>query len=509
MKTAIGGPDVVQPTGAYSAGVRAGDFIYVAGQGPLDPATGEIVGADIEAQTRKTLENVRAVLRAAGAEMDACVSVTVHLADIGEFERFNLVYETFFADPKPARITVASGLEGIRVEIGAVAYSPMRRAEQETPGVLARLGVRPLVNAMGSYTKYGGQLLAPEALQAMNEAAACSLDLLDLQRKAGAYIARRLGVEAAFVSSGAAGGLFVAMAACLAGTDVERIERLPRTDGPNECIVLRAHREYYHQGLRAAGATVIEVGGEDGASLDELRRALNDRTAALVYYASHERKGRIALEDFVACARALGERLGRRIPVIVDSAAEIPPVENLTLPLQRGADLNVVSGGKQLRGPQGSGLVLGLRGLIEACIANGSPNDAIGRPCKVTKEEIAGLVAALDRFLALDHAAEWRSWEARCARIERALAGVPGLRARAGQVGEEEHFRPILPCVRIAWDREACAKSPEAAWAELTHGDPAVLLRLAGDALVYSPQVLPESQDEIVIAQVRSVLRQP
>ena len=124
MKEAVEGPGVPRAKGAYSPGLRAGDFVFVAGQGPLDPATGKVVGEDIEAQTRQTLRNVQAILEAAGACLDDAVKVTVHLQDIGEFQRFNQVYATFFKDPRPTRTTVQSGLAGIRIEIDAIAYAP-------------------------------------------------------------------------------------------------------------------------------------------------------------------------------------------------------------------------------------------------------------------------------------------------------------------------------------------------------------------------------------------------
>ena len=124
MRTAVLPEEGAGPTGAYSPGIRAGDFVFVSGQGPLDPATGAVVGDTIEDQVRRTLNNVRAVLEAAGARMNDCVKVQVHLADIGDFDRFNAVYAEFFGDPKPARTTVQSGLEGILVEIDAVAYNP-------------------------------------------------------------------------------------------------------------------------------------------------------------------------------------------------------------------------------------------------------------------------------------------------------------------------------------------------------------------------------------------------
>jgi L-seryl-tRNA(Ser) seleniumtransferase len=294
------------------------------------------------------------------------------------------------------------------------------------PNFYERLGVEPVINAAGTLTRLGGSLLCEEAINAMVEAAGRCARIDQLQAAAGRRIADATGTEAALVTAGAAAGLTLAAAACIAGDDFGLMSRLPDTEGvANEIIIPRSHRNGYDHALRAAGAKLVEVGLAERTrdpQAWELAAAINDRTVAIAYCAGFSE---LDLGMVVGVARQHG------LTVIVDASATLPPKQNLTTFSGAGADLVVYSGGKGLRGPQASGILCGRKDLITsaalqmldldylpelwnppeqlippAIVARGVPNHGIGRSMKVGKEEIAGLLAALERFVNLDEAAQ-------------------------------------------------------------------------------------------------------
>jgi D-glucosaminate-6-phosphate ammonia-lyase len=304
-------------------------------------------------------------------------------------------------------------------------------------GIYERLGIRPLINARGTHTRLGGSIMAPEVLAAMQEAAGAYILLDELQARASEVIARATGAEAGMVTGGAEAGLLLATAGILAGTDPIKIERLPDTTGmKNEAIIHRAHRNGYDHALRAAGAKVVEVGYGHGTIPYQLEAAFTEQTALVEYLASPwASRGALPLAQTCAIAHKHG------VPVLVDAAAMLPPAENLTRFIAEGADLVTFSGGKGLRGPQSSGILAGRADLIRAALANGSPNHSVGRAAKAAKEDIVGLIVALERYLALDHAAELARWEAQAEYMLERFDGLPGVEARTLYDGRE-HITP-------------------------------------------------------------------
>jgi D-glucosaminate-6-phosphate ammonia-lyase len=304
-------------------------------------------------------------------------------------------------------------------------------------GIYERLGIRPLINARGTHTRLGGSIMAPEVLAAMQEAAGAYILLDELQEKASEVIARATGAEAGMATGGAEAGLLLATAGILAGTDPVKIERLPDTTGmKNEAIIHRAHRNGYDHALRAAGAKVVEVGYGHGTIPYQLEAAFTEQTALVEYLASPwASRGALPLAQTCAIAHKHG------VPVLVDAAAMLPPAENLTRFIAEGADLVTFSGGKGLRGPQSSGILAGRADLIRAALANGSPNHSVGRAAKAAKEDIVGLIVALERYLALDHAAELARWEAQAEYMLERFDGLPGVEARTLYDGRE-HITP-------------------------------------------------------------------
>ena len=361
-----------------------------------------------------------------------------------------------------------------------------------------RLGVRKLINAWGTITTVGGTLMPPEAFRAMAEAGGSYVFLEDLQRKAGEYIAKLVGVEAAYISSGAAGGMVLAAAACLTGTDQDKVWALPETEGwRNEIIVQRDDGpNYVYQGMRHTGARIVQVGTPGSMTLADIEGALSDKTAAIMLYLDIRR------QPTVAQVAPLAQRTG--VPIIVDAAAELPPRRNLTEPLAQGASLIIFSGGKGIRGPQATGLVLGKRELIEACRLNGSPYSAIGRPMKVGKEDIAGLVAALEVFMARDEAEETAEYKRRGDRLVSLLTGIPGITART-RVGDPR-ARPTVPRVYIDFAANYALTGQQVREALLA-GDPAIAIGAMPQGVSVAVLLLEDHEVDLVGWRLAEVLR--
>ncbi|WP_432842688.1 hypothetical protein [Dactylosporangium sp. CA-092794] len=331
--------------------------------------------------------------------------------------------------------------------------------------VYARFGVRRVVNAADTYTALGGGALPGEVRAAMAGAAAHHVDVAELLAATGAHLARLTRNEAALVVNGAAAGLALAVAACIAGPSPAAVDHAPahRTDR-RRVVLLRCQRNPYDRAVAQAGAEIVEIGYADATHPWQLAAELGPRTAAVVLFAGtqFERYG-LALEEVVRLAH------DQQVPVIIDAAAQLPPVENLWHYTGRGADLVLFSGGKGLRGPQSSGLVLGRAELVAACRAHAYPNHALGRAMKTSKENVLGLVAAVERALGLDWAAERGRWEAMVGRTIDALATVPGVRAwrvPSGRLGQQ------YPRAFFAWDEPGVTAAALAT--RLAAGNPAV-----------------------------------
>jgi D-glucosaminate-6-phosphate ammonia-lyase len=373
------------------------------------------------------------------------------------------------------------------------------------PEIYRRLGVRPVIHACGTTTRYGGSRLRPEALEAMREASTTLVNLDELNEAAGAAIARLLGAEGAFVTAGASAGLILQAAACIAGADPARITRLPDTRGMrNEIVIQRAHRFAYDQAYRVAGGVLVEIGLARRTQPFELEEAITDRTAAVAYLVSPftSPPGTLGIEQVVQIAHQ------RNVPVIVDAASMLPPRENLTKFLRLGADLVSFSGGKGIRGPQSTGILAGRRDLIRAVALNASPNQALGRAAKTSKEEIAGLVVALECFLAEDEKAEMKRYHEVCTRIVESLADIPGLRV----VVEQDSVNRVLPHAVIYFTSDWAGPSGHAVQAALAQGDPHIYVQQGAhqggyfDEIAIDPFNLLDDEAEIVATRLRQEL---
>jgi L-seryl-tRNA(Ser) seleniumtransferase len=388
-------------------------------------------------------------------------------------------------------------LQGLAALPGLGAAAPRAARAQAAPrDVYKELGVRPLINAAGTYTTLSASLIPREVVEAMESASRRYVNLGELQRAVGGRISGLLGCEAAIVTAGAASALTIATAACIAGKDGAKIRRLPDTEGmKNEVIVQKSHRYGYDHAVRNAGARLVEVETAE----DVERAAADGRTAMLLFYNRHDPLGKIKVEEFVR----LGKKLG--IPTLNDAAADVPPVENLTRFHRMGYDLVTFSGGKSLRGPQCAGLLLGRKDLIEAAAANNNPvTDSVGRTSKAGKEEIVGMWAALERYLKLDHAAQWREWERRCAAVAARLEGLPGV--KTGMFVPE--IANAVPHLRVTWDEAARGLKPADVVRLLREGEPRIELRPeATEGVEVSVWTLEEGEDEVVARRLREVLQ--
>ncbi|MGH7357711.1 MAG: aminotransferase class V-fold PLP-dependent enzyme [Candidatus Rokuibacteriota bacterium] len=364
--------------------------------------------------------------------------------------------------------------------------------------VYARIGVRPIVNARGMNTMASGSLMPKPVLDAMSEAATAFVDMDELNARAGAHIARLVGVEGVHVTSGSAGGLLLAAAACIAGSDPQRIGLLPDTAGmPNEIVIQRCDRIQYDQALRMAGAILVEAGEADVCTPEAIEAVIGPRTAALIYIVSPGLAERgVGPERMARIAHARG------VPLIVDAASTLPPVGHLRRWTDTGADLVILSGGKGIRGPQNTGLLVGRADLIRAAAANGAPNAAIGRPCKVSKEAIIGLVTAIELFLQEDHDAEWARHLDEARRILAAVAGLPGVKARL----EEDRRVYTAPTLLLAIDSDAMGLTPDGVMHALRRGEPPIMVRVSRGELLVDPHCLRGDEASVVARRLREEL---
>lgn len=362
------------------------------------------------------------------------------------------------------------------------------------------LRAKPVINAAATLTKLGGSRMPPEVLAAMDEASRQFVDLEDLQRRVGGRLAALTHNEAAYVATGAAAGIALAVIACMVGDDRAAAARLPDTSGlKNEVLVFKSHRNGYDHAIRMTGARLVEVGGETHTDPAELAAALTERTAAFVWFQGvMTGRGDLPLEAVIAACSARG------VPVIVDGAAQLPPVDNLWRFTQLGAICAIFSGGKDLSGPQSSGLVVGQRALIERMRPLASPNQGFMRPMKVGKEEMVGLLAAVERYLKLDHAARLQRDERVVAEWINLLDELPGVRAVRSFPNEAGQPHPRCKLTLGVGARLDAAALVAALWA----GDPAIAVNADDDGVsVYlNPMTLNDAEVLVVAERLRTVL---
>jgi uncharacterized pyridoxal phosphate-dependent enzyme len=383
------------------------------------------------------------------------------------------------------------------------AVAALQRMSAQQANVYTRIGLRPIVNASGTYTHLGGSLMPPEVIEAMNEAARYYVPMRDLTKATGDRIAQLTGNESALVTTGAAGAIFVGTCACIAGTDPDRMKRLPFTDGmKNEVIVQKLHNTGWTRQCEAAGARLIEV-----EEKDQMDRAVNGRTA-MIYFLIADKHfgqyrdrldapgGKVPLSDCVTLAKKT------RVPLLVDAAAELPPIENLAGYTKQGVDLVAFSGGKGLRGPQNAGLLVGRKDLVEAAAMYQSPYSGIGRDLKISKETMIGMVAAVERYMKADHASELSYWKSQVDYVKGAVDQIPGV--ESGYVPKE--VTNHVPRLYVKWDEKAFNFSREDCFKALQEGEPSIVALRTPLGVTIVTWMMQPGEEKVVARRLKEVL---
>ena len=398
-------------------------------------------------------------------------------------------------------------------------------------GIYEQLGIRVIINAKGTSTRVSGGIMSPEVADAMRDASQHCVDMWEIQGRASQIIADLTGAEAGIATSGAAAGLLLGTAACIAGLDPAKMNRLPDTSGmKDEVVTPRSHRNFYDHAVRTAGAKFVEVGIPDrfsGAGVRdteawEIAAAITEKTAAIHYLANPNSLP--PLPEVVKVAHAAG------VPVLVDAAAQLPPVENLRRFIGEGADLVTYSGGKAVRGPQSSGILCGRHDLIasaalqcldhdmffeqwnppaslmEKSVVPGLPQHGIGRPCKASKEEIVGLLTALRLFVDEDaQARQQEVWAALAQELYDALKETPHVKCKL----VPDSYRPGIPGVGLTLDETTAGKTAFQLILELQNGDPSVHVdsgQIKDGVIGFSSICLEPGHPEAIAARVKSLL---
>ncbi len=361
--------------------------------------------------------------------------------------------------------------------------------------LFTRIGVRPFINLTATYTINGGALSRPEVKQAMEEASHYPVNIDELMEKAGERLAQLLGCESGIITSGCSAALTHATAACVAGSDPEKMLQLPNLRGLKDQVIMpKQSRNVYDHAIRTVGVTLVEVD-----SREEFYAALGERTAMIAVLGTAEAKGSVRLEELVAAGHKAG------VPVLVDAAAELPLVPHPYL--SRGADLVGHSGGKFLRGPQCAGMLLGRRDLVQAAWLNGAPHHAFGRAMKVGKEEIMGMLAAIEVWRHnYDLEAEYKKWEGWYGEIGRAIMKVPGIQVKVVPPAGASPF----PVLEVAWDPQQLGVTAGEVGRQLRDGEPRIFSHAEGDghSFIIRPVALKEGEHTIVADRLLEIFRQ-
>jgi uncharacterized pyridoxal phosphate-dependent enzyme len=341
--------------------------------------------------------------------------------------------------------------------------------------------------------------MPPEVVEAMRQASESFVDLYELQAAVGRRIAELTRNEAAFVSGGAAAGLFLSAVVCIARDAPDGVVRPHELDGlPREFLIHRVHRIPYDPAIELAGGRLVEIGSAAGTEESDLERAIGPATAGILYIAgAHRADGALPLDTVLRLARA------RDVPVIVDAAAQLPPVENLWELTAAGADLVLFSGGKALSGPASTGLVLGRARYVDRFAANATPRQRIGRPMKVGKEDLIGILAAVEWYLAQDHVATAGRYEAMVDHVvawAHTRQDVSAMRETLGEAGQPTARARITLAPELAPRRDEIL-------ARLRNEPPRIELLPAGDDGLYlAPETLLPGEEAVVTRRLGDVL---
>jgi len=356
------------------------------------------------------------------------------------------------------------------------------------------LGIRTFINAAGTYTSMTGSLMPKEVIDAISYGSLEYVNLDELQDKVGERIAQLLNCEYATVSSGCFGAMSIAMAGVMSGKDPKKIKQLPDVTGlKHEVILQESHSIGYSQALTNVGAKLVKV-----KTSEDLEKAINEKTAMLWFLNANTDNGEIKWEEFVS----LGKK--HNIPTFIDCAADVPPVENLFKFTRMGFDMVAFSGGKGLRGPQSAGLLLGRRNYIEAARLHTPPRgETIGRGMKVNKEEVLGMLAALELYLARDHKAEWEMWKKQINLISDSVKSIDGVQTIIHVPPHANH----VPSLKIRWDENKVKISPNEVREKLRNGTPSIETVGNKNEIGITTWMMVPGQEKIVAKKIQKILK--
>jgi L-seryl-tRNA(Ser) seleniumtransferase len=393
-------------------------------------------------------------------------------------------------------LPVSGVVLGSALPMGSVFGTPASGAPSPAAkrDLIKELGLRKFINAAGTYTFMSGSLMHEEVVEAIM---ACSREFVlidDAQDKVGEKIAAICHAEAATVTAGCWSALVLGTAGVLTGMDPKKVAQLPNVEGmKSEVLVQKTHNQGYVHALTNTGIKIVEI--ETG---EELEQAVNERTAMMWFlnYASND--GKISDKDWVA----LGKK--HNIPTMIDIAADVPPVENLWKFNDMGFDLVCVSGGKDLRGPQSAGILMGKKDLIAAARLSAPPRGGnIGRGMKVNKEEILGMWVALEKFVSIDHVKEMKMWESQISVIENALRKVKGVTTSVTVPPIANH----TPTLNFTWDKTLIKLTRDEFQDKLRKGDPSIeVIGGKEESVNITVWMLKPGQEKIVATRVQEVL---
>ena len=369
--------------------------------------------------------------------------------------------------------------------------------------IFQRFGIEKVINASSWVTVLGGNIMPQEVVNAMAEVAPIFLDMVKLNDKAGDLIAKITGAEAGLVVNGASAGQVLMVAACMTGNDEAKAAQLPNTKGmKTEIIIQRCHRNRYDGAFLLPGAKFNEIGKSSNTSEWEFENAINENTLCISYIYAPFHKHPINLSRVIELAHKYN------IPVIVDAAAEIPPSGNLKKFISEGADMVTFSGGKGIKGPQSSGILCGKKDLIDAAKLNSlnyhSHHANIGRPMKVCKEEIIGLMVALELFEKTDHEKQWKYWKEQSMKILNSIKNIEGLQVC---LEEYDHNRQG-PQVVIYFNHNWRGPSQRVIRMKLLEGNPPIHIGYGGykDEIWVTPVTLQPGEEDAIADRLRKAL---
>lgn len=379
--------------------------------------------------------------------------------------------------------------------LGLIAFDDLKQkawaaaGKSATDSIYTRLGVKPLINARGVWTYLSGTLELPEVREAKHQAAMHYVDIFELQTAVGKRLAELSGAESGMITSGAAGAMAAAAAACIAGSDPAMVWQLPDTTGLKHEVIMFPGRNAFDSAIRLAGGKLVV-----SPTLADVERSINDNTAMIYTTRTGEQ-----LEKLLVISQKA------KVPVLLDQAAGIPPIDGIREYAKMGVDLYTFSGGKGLRGPQCSGLLFGRKDLIDAAVANYSPwEGSVCRPMKVGKEEIMGCLAAVEWWVKADFNKLRKEWNASLDRIKKLAESVPGVKAEISE--GKDPYRP--PQIALSWDEKAWGFTVADCDRRLREGNPRIEVLTIGNNPPLVPAVLakdgklPARADEMHIVAI-------